>query len=198
MFHHVAHSVEPTVLFYTWAEGLRLWRRIILEVPEILAFVIMPNHIHLLHLVDVRRQLAHAIGSYVHERNARRRERAWRAHASASGPRHRTAEAAPGREVRVPEPVEGRPRQGPARVAVVLLPRSSRPRGVAGRPGGTGTGSTPSRGVLRPVRRRERDHLPHTDAPRGEAACGSSRDERSDAHATLGAHEKGASAHPVP
>jgi len=72
MFHHVAHSVEPTVLFYTWSEGLRLWKRILVEVPEVFAFVIMPNHLHLLHVVDVRLQLAHAIGSYVHERNARR------------------------------------------------------------------------------------------------------------------------------
>jgi hypothetical protein len=72
MFHHVAHSVEPTLLFHTWPEGLRLWKKIVAEVPEILAFVIMPNHLHLLHLVDVRRQLAHAIGSYVRERNARR------------------------------------------------------------------------------------------------------------------------------
>src|SRR5687768_8844119 len=59
MFHLVAHATSHTFLFHTWAEGLMLWERILTEVPRPEALVLMPDHVHLLHDVDVRRRLAH-------------------------------------------------------------------------------------------------------------------------------------------
>jgi len=72
MFHIVSHATKNTFLFHSWTEGLVLWQRIVEEVPQLEALVLMPDHVHLLHLTDVRRRLAHALSSYVLHRNAAR------------------------------------------------------------------------------------------------------------------------------
>jgi hypothetical protein len=72
MLHLVAHATSRTWLFHTWAEGLVLWQRILEEVPQLAVLVLMPDHVHLMHDVDVRRRLAHALSSFVSHRNAAR------------------------------------------------------------------------------------------------------------------------------
>jgi hypothetical protein len=77
MYHHVARSLPGTLLFRTWEEGLACWRLVVRSVPNLEAFVIMPNHIHLLHEKRVERRLSQALATYVRWRNR---------HRGASGP----------------------------------------------------------------------------------------------------------------
>ncbi len=76
-FHLVAHSVEGSVLFDRWKDGLALWERIFAEVPDLLALCIMGNHVHMIHAADVRRRLAHALAAHVRACNSARDTRAF-------------------------------------------------------------------------------------------------------------------------
>jgi REP element-mobilizing transposase RayT len=72
MFHHVARTRHHQRLFDTWAEGVDLWRRVCGACPGLVALVVMPDHLHLLHALDVRRALADALGRYARAYHARR------------------------------------------------------------------------------------------------------------------------------
>jgi hypothetical protein len=75
MYHLVARSADGRLLFRTWAEGLALWRRVVRGVPGLVAFTVMPDHLHLLHPDDVRLPLAQILAGYARWRNRARRER---------------------------------------------------------------------------------------------------------------------------
>jgi hypothetical protein len=61
-------------MFRTWCEARVLWDCVVRATPGLVAVVLMPNHLHLVHPVDVRRRLAGGLGAYVRWRNARRHE----------------------------------------------------------------------------------------------------------------------------
>jgi hypothetical protein len=75
MFHLVARGADGRLLFRTWREGLALWDRVWRAVPDAAALVLMPDHLHLLHVVDVREALAAAASGFARWRNAARGER---------------------------------------------------------------------------------------------------------------------------
>lgn len=75
MYHLVARSADGRLLFRTWVEGLALWRRVVRRVPGIVAFAVMPDHLHLVHLHDVRQPLAQVLAGYARWRNRARGER---------------------------------------------------------------------------------------------------------------------------
>jgi hypothetical protein len=75
MFHLVARSADGRLLFRTWSEGLALWQRVVRRVPGIVAFTVMPDHLHLVHLDDVRQPLAQILAGYARWRNRARGER---------------------------------------------------------------------------------------------------------------------------
>jgi hypothetical protein len=64
LFHHVCRTHNRRALWSSWPEGVWLWRRIIRHCPQPIALVLMPDHVHLLHTVDVRRRLARALADY--------------------------------------------------------------------------------------------------------------------------------------
>jgi hypothetical protein len=64
MFHLVARSVDGAPLFHTWAEARQLWDAVVGATPDRIALVLMPNHVHLLHPLDVRVRLAHALSGF--------------------------------------------------------------------------------------------------------------------------------------
>jgi hypothetical protein len=72
MHHHVAHALPRTLLFHTWSEAQVLWSFLTTRVPSIDALVLMPNHVHLLTVVDNRRSFGLALRAYARWRNTRR------------------------------------------------------------------------------------------------------------------------------
>lgn len=79
MKHHVAHAVDDTLLFHDWLEARELWFRLAHASAGLVALCLMPDHVHVLTSVDVRRSLQQAMGDYTRWRNAHRGERgpAW-------------------------------------------------------------------------------------------------------------------------
>ncbi len=75
LLHLVAHTLPGTVAFRTWVEARALWDRVVPAVPGLVALVLMPDHLHLLHGADVRRPLAAALSGYARWRNHQRGER---------------------------------------------------------------------------------------------------------------------------
>jgi hypothetical protein len=71
MFQMVARSVGGRALFRTWCEARVLWDCVVHALPGLVAMVIMPNHLHVVHPSDVRRRLAAGIGAYVRWRHAK-------------------------------------------------------------------------------------------------------------------------------
>lgn len=74
MLHHVARAVPGTVLFRTWTEGLALWHRLVASAPGLHALCVMPDHFHLLHDRDLRRELGAAMSGFARWRNHERGE----------------------------------------------------------------------------------------------------------------------------
>lgn len=72
MLHHVGKAKKGRVLFFSWSEARSLWDRLVLAAPGLIALVLMPDHFHLLHAVDVRLRLAHALSGYTRWLNGRR------------------------------------------------------------------------------------------------------------------------------
>ncbi|MFZ5478853.1 MAG: transposase [Myxococcota bacterium] len=72
-FHHVARAVKGTLLFCTWEEGLALWRIFVRAFPEVVAFCVMPDHVHLILPHADEERFARAMAAYARWRNARRR-----------------------------------------------------------------------------------------------------------------------------
>jgi hypothetical protein len=64
MFHLVARSIDGAPLFWTWAEARRLWDGVVRATPGRVALMLMPNHVHLVHGLDVREPLAAAVAGY--------------------------------------------------------------------------------------------------------------------------------------
>ncbi len=75
MLHFVAKSLDGTPLFRTWAEGRALWLRVTRSTPGLVALVIMPDHIHLLHAQEIGVPLGRALAAYARWRNAARGEK---------------------------------------------------------------------------------------------------------------------------
>ena len=71
MLQMVARSLEGRALFRSWCEARVLWDCVVYAVPGLVAMVLMPNHVHLVHASDVRRRLAAGLGAYVRWRHAR-------------------------------------------------------------------------------------------------------------------------------
>lgn len=67
----VARSVGGRALFRNWCEARVLWDHVVRSTPGLVALVLMPNHLHLVHPIDVRRRLAAGLGAYVRWRHAR-------------------------------------------------------------------------------------------------------------------------------
>lgn len=74
MYHHVARSLPGTLLFRDWEEGVACWERIVRAIPNLVALVIMPDHVHLLHRLHMEPRLARALSGYIRWRNHRRRQ----------------------------------------------------------------------------------------------------------------------------
>jgi REP element-mobilizing transposase RayT len=72
VFHLVARTLGRRPLFHDWHEGAALWLRATAAVPGLAAFVLMPDHLHLVHPHDVRLRLAAALGDHVRWMHARR------------------------------------------------------------------------------------------------------------------------------
>jgi hypothetical protein len=47
MYHYVARALTGTLLFRTWAEGLKLFEMLHGAFPELLSICVMPDHVHL-------------------------------------------------------------------------------------------------------------------------------------------------------
>lgn len=75
MLHFVARARRGRLLFVDWTEARALWDRTVRGCPGLLALVLMPDHLHLLHELDVRDRLAQAIAACAQWRNRRRGER---------------------------------------------------------------------------------------------------------------------------
>ena len=75
MYDHVARTQDRKALWRSDAEGLRLWRLIVGGLPGLLALVLMPNHLHLLHSLDVRIALAQILAGYTRSTGRPRMER---------------------------------------------------------------------------------------------------------------------------
>jgi REP element-mobilizing transposase RayT len=75
MFHVIARSIDHQLMFRTWAEARVLWDAIVRASPGLLALALMPDHLHMVHPLDVRRRLSAALSGYVRWRNHRRSER---------------------------------------------------------------------------------------------------------------------------
>jgi hypothetical protein len=71
MLQMVARTVGGRALFRTWCEARVLWDFVVRSTPGLVALVLMPNHLHLVHPTDVRRRLAAGLGAYVRWRHAR-------------------------------------------------------------------------------------------------------------------------------
>jgi hypothetical protein len=74
MFHLIARSIEHELLFRTWAEARKLWDTVLRASPGLLAVVLMPDHIHMVHPTDIRVRLGAALSGYVRWRNHQRGE----------------------------------------------------------------------------------------------------------------------------
>lgn len=72
MYHLVARTADGAPSWTTWPEGVELFRRVVLATPGLVALVVMPNHVHLVHPADVRLALAAAMSGYTRWRDARR------------------------------------------------------------------------------------------------------------------------------
>lgn len=75
MYHYVARARKGTLLFRTWEEGLRLFAMLRAAFGELIALVVMPDHIHILlpHGEGTRR-LGAVMSGYARYRNARRKQ----------------------------------------------------------------------------------------------------------------------------
>jgi hypothetical protein len=71
MFHLVARTRDRSPLWSDWEEGAALWERVTHAVPGLVALVLMPDHVHLLHPTDARLPLGDALGRHVRWRHAR-------------------------------------------------------------------------------------------------------------------------------
>lgn len=74
MFHVIARSIERQLLFRTWAEARVLWDTVVGASPGLTALVLMPDHLHMVHPVDVHLRLAAALSGFVRWRNHQRGE----------------------------------------------------------------------------------------------------------------------------
>lgn len=74
MYHVIARSIDHQLMFRTWAEARVLWDAVVRASPGLLALVLMPDHIHMVHPHDLRQRLAAALSGYVRWRNHQRRE----------------------------------------------------------------------------------------------------------------------------
>jgi len=74
MFHVIARSIDHQLVFRTWAEARVLWDAVVRASPGLLALVLMPDHIHMVHPLDVRVRLAAALSGFVRWRNHQRGE----------------------------------------------------------------------------------------------------------------------------
>jgi hypothetical protein len=72
MFHLVARTRGRAPLWLDWSEGAALWARVTAATPGLVALVLMPDHLHLIHPADVRLRLADALGRYARWAHARR------------------------------------------------------------------------------------------------------------------------------
>jgi hypothetical protein len=72
MFHLVARSIDGAPVFRTWEEARRLWDDVVRATPGRLALVLMPNHLHVVHPLDLRGPLASALSGYARWWNHRR------------------------------------------------------------------------------------------------------------------------------
>jgi len=74
-YHHVAHTVDNERLFEDAEEAAYLWHALARVLPRLVALVLMPNHLHLLHPRDVREPLRGALGNYARWYNRRQARR---------------------------------------------------------------------------------------------------------------------------
>ncbi len=74
MLQMVARGIGGRVLFRNWCEARVLWDCVVRSTPGLVALVLMPNHLHLVHPVDVRRRLAAGLSGYCRWRHAKRGE----------------------------------------------------------------------------------------------------------------------------
>jgi REP element-mobilizing transposase RayT len=68
-FHLVAKSLERRLLWRTWAEARVLWDAVVRATPGRIAIVLMPDHLHLVHPLDVRTPLAAALSGFTRWRH---------------------------------------------------------------------------------------------------------------------------------
>ena len=71
MHHLVAHTVPGRCLFSTWGEGRALWDRVTTKLPGARAICLMPDHVHVVHERDVKRELGRALSGHAQWLNAR-------------------------------------------------------------------------------------------------------------------------------
>ena len=69
-FHLVVKSAERRrLLWRDWGEARALWDAVVRATPGRIAMVLMPDHLHVVHPVDVRRPLAAAMSGFTRWRN---------------------------------------------------------------------------------------------------------------------------------
>jgi hypothetical protein len=73
MLHQVARALPGRLLFTRWSEGRALWDRVVDAAPGLLALCVMPDHLHLLHPVDLRPRLRKALSGHTRWMNHRHR-----------------------------------------------------------------------------------------------------------------------------
>jgi hypothetical protein len=74
MFHVIARTIDHQLMFRTWTEARVLWDGVRRASPGLLALVLVPDHIHMVHPIDLRIRLAAALSGYVRWRNHHRGE----------------------------------------------------------------------------------------------------------------------------
>jgi hypothetical protein len=75
MLHTARRACPGTLLFHTWAEAGFLWRSVLSRASGVQAFVLMPDHLHLLTAGPVDAPVAHALRAFALWRNHHRGER---------------------------------------------------------------------------------------------------------------------------
>ena len=71
MFHVVAHTVRGRLAIRSWEEGCALWRALGRHVRRPAAVCLMPDHVHVLHRNDIRRQVMRGLADFAQWRNHR-------------------------------------------------------------------------------------------------------------------------------
>jgi hypothetical protein len=64
MYHVVARTLGQRPLWISDAEGAALWSRVLRACPDPVAVALMPDHVHVVHRLDVRVRLAAALSGH--------------------------------------------------------------------------------------------------------------------------------------